>query len=141
MFDDVDDELILYGQAILESICADPIVCMEEVVKKLVGNRSEKGSTTTLTNDLEKLSMPLMLSEFQESIKALKEKCQKGVPTKWATAINTLQTSFEEVMPQLFPGVTEVQAEHASGDSEINIDEMEDKIKRGISDTFDISLD
>ena len=141
LFDDVDDELILYGQAILESICADPIVCMEEVVKKLVGNRSEKGSTTTLTNDLEKLSMPLMLSEFQESIKALKEKCQKGVPTKWATAINTLQTFFEEVMPQLFPGVTEVQAEHASGDSEINIDEMVDKIKRGISDTFDISLD
>lgn len=40
-----------------------------------------------------------------------------------------------------FPGVTEVQAEHASGDSEINIDEMVDKIKRGISDTFDISLD
>ena len=144
LFDDIDDELILYGQAILESICADPIVCIEEVVKKLVGKRSKKVSTTTQTNDFEyKLNMPLIVSELQENVKALKEKCQEDshVPTICAPVINTFQTFFEELIPQLFPGVTEVLGDHASVDSEINIDDVADKIKLGFSDIFDITLD
>ena len=37
MLDNVSDELLLYGQAILESICADPIICIAEVVEELNG--------------------------------------------------------------------------------------------------------
>ena len=37
LLDNVADELLLYGQAILESICADPIICIAEVVEELNG--------------------------------------------------------------------------------------------------------
>ena len=37
LLDNVSDELLLYGQAILESICADPIICIAEVVEELNG--------------------------------------------------------------------------------------------------------
>ena len=143
LLDNVDDELILFGQAILESICAEPIICIEEVIKELEGKSPEMGSETTLKTDFEfKLNIPLIISEFKESIKAEKQECKNSnVPTIYEPIINILESSLEEVVLQLFPGVTEVQGENASGDSDINIDDMGDKIKRVFSDIFDISLD
>ena len=143
LLDNVDYELILFSQAILESICAEPIICIEEVIKELEGKSPEMGSETTLKTDFEfKLNIPLIISEFKESIKAEKQECKNSnVPTIYEPIINILESSLEEVVLQLFPGVTEVQGENASGDSDINIDDMGDKIKRVFSDIFDISLD
>ena len=44
-------------------------------------------------------------------------------------------------MPQLFPGVTEVQGENISHNSEINPDEITEITKREFPDVFDIPLD
>lgn len=139
LFDNVADEIVLYGQAILESICAEPITCIEEVVENLIGKQSEKGCKTTLETDSEcKLNIPLLREEF---IKMMQN--DSNVPAFFRPAMNTFQTLFEEVMPQLFPGVTGVQRENVSQESEINemIDVIMEIAKRAISDTFDISLD
>ena len=42
LLDNVADELLLYGQAIVESICADPIVCIAQVVEELNGFKRPK---------------------------------------------------------------------------------------------------
>ena len=139
LFDNVADGIVLYGQAILESICAEPITCIEEVVENLIGKQSEKGCKTTLETDSEcKLNIPLLREEF---IKMMQN--DSNVPAFFRPAMNTFQTLFEEVMPQLFPGVTGVQRENVSQESEINemIDDIMEIAKRAISDTFDISLD
>ena len=126
LFDNVDDELVLCGQAILESICADPIICIEEVFEKIVVKRSEKGTKTSPKTDFEfKLNIHLMIGEAQERIKAEKEEFKDAnAPALFGTSINLLKTLFQEVMPQLFPGVTEVQGENISHNSEINPDEI-----------------
>ena len=42
LFDNVAEELVLYGQAILESICADPTICIKEVLEKQFGKAPRK---------------------------------------------------------------------------------------------------
>ena len=138
LFDNIADELIFYGQAILESICAEPIIYIEEVVEILVGKFSEKESKTTLKTDSEcKLNIPLLIEEF------IKVKNDSNVPIILRPIINTFQTLFEEVMPQLFPGVTDVQRENVSQESKIDeiIDDIMETAKHGISNLFDIPLD
>ena len=138
LFDNIADELVFYGQAILESICAEPIIYIEEVVEILVGKFSEKESKTTLKTDSEcKLNIPLLIEEF------IKVKNDSNVPIILRPIINTFQTLFEEVMPQLFPGVTDVQRENVSQESKIDeiIDDIMETAKHGISNLFDIPLD
>ena len=140
MFDNIADELILHGQAILLSICADPIICIEEVVEKLVGKRSEKGSKTIPKSNTQfKVNMPLTIAKLPEIIKEQKEK-HKDTPIL-GTIFDISQTLSEVVMPQLFPRATEVQGENVSQDSEINFDDAKGKINREISDMLGIPLD
>ena len=143
LFDNIDDELILYGQAILLSICADPIVCIEEVAEKLVRECSEMDSKTIAkTNTKYKVNMPLMIAKFQEIIKEQKEQYKDtNLPPVLGTALNISQTFSEVVMPQLFPGVTEVQEESVSQDNEINFDDIKGKIICEIADILGIPLD
>ena len=131
LFDNIDNELILHGQAILLSICADPIICIEEVVEKLVREWSEKDSKTfPETNTKYKVNMPLMIAKFQEIIKEQKEKYKDtNLPPIFGTALNISQTFSEEVMPKLFPEKTEVQGENVSQDSDINFDDIKGKNK------------
>ena len=140
LFDNIADELILHGQAILLSICADPIICVEEVVEKLVGKRSEKGSKTIpKCNTQFKVNMPLAIAKLPEIIKEQKQK-HKDTPIL-GTIFDISQTLSEVVMPQLFPRATEVQGENVSQDSEINFDDAKGKINREISDMLGIPLD
>ena len=94
MFDNVDNELVLCGQAILESICADPIICIEDVFEKIVVKISEKGTKTSPKTDFEfKLNMPLMIGEAQECINAKKEEFKDAnAPALFGTLINLLKT-------------------------------------------------
>ena len=142
LFDNIDNELILRGQAILLSICADPIICTEQVVEKLVREWSEKDSKTfPETNTKYKVNMPLMIAKFQEIIKEQKEKYKDtNLPPIFGTALNISQTFSEEVMPKLFPEKTEVQGENVSQDSDINFDDIKGKIKCYFSDIFGMPL-
>ena len=65
LFDNMADELVLYGQAVLESICADPVICIEEVLKSYDIEETEMNQETILETDLEK-DMPLLKAEIQE---------------------------------------------------------------------------
>ena len=143
LFDNVDDELVLYGQAILESICADPIICIAEVFEKTVVEKSEKSDKNSPKTDFEfKLNMPQIIAEAQECIKDKKEEFKDAnAPALFGTSINLLQTMFEKVMPQLFPGVPEDQGENISHNSDINLDEIAEIVKHEFSDTFNIPLD
>ena len=59
LFDNVAEELVLYGQAILDSICADPPICIREVLEKHFG----KAPRNTKEN---KQSEPELMPDFPE---------------------------------------------------------------------------
>ena len=46
LFDNIDDELVRYGQAILESICADPHTCIQEVLELITVYQPKQGGET-----------------------------------------------------------------------------------------------
>ena len=145
LFDNVADELVLYGQAILESICADPIVCIEEVLKFYDDEKLETSNETISETCLEdKLNMPLLIAEGQKKLEKIKEKYKDETQPKIPEEMmKILKIMYNELLPKLF---LEVPTENVSEanylkDSEINFHHLIKVIKSGLSADIDIPLD
>ena len=145
LFDKVADELVLYGQAILESICADPIVCIEEVLEFYDNKELEANNETISETCLEyKLNMPLLIAEAQEELKKIKEKYNGRTQPKIPEGvINLFEIMSKELLPKLFPEVPTENISKANylQDSEINFNDLIKTVESGFSDAFDIPLD
>ena len=146
LFDNVADELVLYGEAILESICVDPIVCIKELLKFYPDvDESETSKKTVAETGLEfKLKMPLLIAEAQEKLKVVEEKRKDQTQSKTLGGeINLLKIMFEELMPKLFPKVPtgNFSEENYLHNSEINFDNLIKTVETGFSEAFDIPLD
>ena len=141
LYDNVADELALHGQAVLESICADPIICIEEVLESYDIKETKMDQETIPETDL-KVNMPLLIAKFQEYIKLVEED-----PTLLklfgGAAVKKFKVVFEEVMPRLFPEVptSSFSEENYLQDSENNFDDFTEAIKSKFSNGFDIRLD
>ena len=145
LFDNVADELVLYGQAILESICADPIVCIEEVLKFYDDEKLETSNETISETCLEdKLNMPLLIAEGQKKLEKIKEKYKDETQPKIPEEMMKMfEIMYNELLPKLF---LEVPTENVSEanylkDSEINFHHLIKVIKSGLSADIDIPLD
>ena len=73
LFDNVAEELVLYGQAVLESICADPAICIREVLEKYFGKaprhkKENKKSEPELMPDLPEM-IEIFLNGIRQMIK------------------------------------------------------------------------
>ena len=146
LFDNIASELVLYGQAILESICVDPIVCIEEVLEFYPDvEETETSNETIAETGLEcKLNMPLLIAEAQEKLKVVEEKHKDQTQPKiLGGAINLFKTMFEELMPKLFPGVPtgNFSEENNLHSSEVNFNDLIKTVESGFSEAFDIPLD
>ena len=132
LLDNVADELIQYGQAVLESICADPTICILEILEKIHNEEIPKFSLSSSNSDTEDgyhisccygavfsikgvdlifeihdepgktPNIPLMIAEFREAIKIREEK-YKHDPSGQKIA-EILKRFCEEKMPLVFPG-------------------------------------
>ena len=70
LFENIDDELVRYGQAILESICADPLICIQEVLELVIVYQPKRDGKTWSSAELKQApDMPLVIAEFREAIK------------------------------------------------------------------------
>ena len=146
LFHNVADELVLYGRATLESICGDPIDCIEEVLKFYPDvEESETNNETLAETGLEsKLNMPLLIAEAQEKLKVVEEKHKDQTQPKiLGGGIKLLKIMFEELMPKLFPGVPTGNFSEGKylHNSEINFDDLIRTVESGFSEAFDIPLD
>ena len=141
LYDNVADELALHGQAVLESICADPIICIEEVLESYDIKETKMDQETIPETDL-KVNMPLLKAKFQEYIKLVEED-PALLKLFGGAAVKKFKVVFEEVMPRLFPEVptSSFSEENYLQDSENNFDDFTEAIKSKFSNAFDIRLD
>ena len=141
LYDNIADELVLHGQAVLESICADPIICIEEVLESYDIKETKMDKETILETDL-KVNMPLFIAKFQECIKLVEE--DPALLKLFDRAVvKKFKVVLEEVMPRLFPEVptSSFSEENYLQDSENNFDDFTKAIKSKFSNAFDIPLD
>ena len=143
LFDNVIDELVLYGQAVLESICADPIICIEEVLEFYDTEETETDNETMTEKFSEsKLKLPLLLAEAQEQIKLAVEKYKAQQPAMKILG-RPMKLLFEKLVPYFFSGVptSSFLEENDLLDSHNFFDDFIKAIESVFSDTFDIPLD
>ena len=132
LYDNIADELVLHGQAVLESICADPIICIEEVLESI--KETEMNQETIPETDL-KENMPLSTAEMHEEIRLFVE------------SLPLLKTHYkfasEKVMPKLFPEILigSFSEENHLQDSVKFFDDFIKSVESVFSNTFDIPLD
>ena len=102
LFDNIDDELVRYGQAILESICADPHICIQEVLELITVYQPKQGGKPWPSFELEQApDMALMIAEFREAIKRTEIKYKD---TLFSTPIvKILEKTCEEESAELYP--------------------------------------
>ena len=122
LFNNVAEELILYGQAILESICAEPTICIKEVLEGLFGKEPEndtgnKWNEPLASSDFElrNVDMSQMKPRIKEIIKVMKDNNQcyfmtlakkfwkesgldqeEARPKRLASMLNLLAEAFED---------------------------------------------
>ena len=71
MFDSVAAELVLYGQAILESICADPAICIIEALENYFG-KAPRNKKESKQSELEWMpNFPELKEEFLNGIRQM----------------------------------------------------------------------
>ena len=80
MFDNVAEELVLYGQTILESVCAEPTIFIKEVLEELFGKALENGkgnkwneSLASSDFELRIVDMPRIKANTKRVIKVMKD--------------------------------------------------------------------
>ena len=146
LFHDVADELVLYGQAVLESLCADPIVCIEEVLEFYVFEypftTNETNAETGLKPKLNFLSLSAQLPETFE-IDEEKYKDQFMQRIIGGGGMNLFKTVSGGLISNLFPGIPtdSLSQKNTSQDKQINFDDLMEMINLEFSDIFDIPLD
>ena len=146
LLDNVADELVLYGQAILESICVDPIACIGEILEFYPDvEETDMSNETIAETGLEcKLNMPLFIANAQEELKVIEKKYEDQTQPKFlGGAIRLFKIMFEELMPKLFRGVPtgSFSEENYLNNSEINFDDLIKTVESGFSEALDIPLD
>ena len=143
LFDNVIDELVLYGQAVLESICADPVICIEEVLEfydteeTVIDNK-----TMTETFSESKLKLPLLLAEAQQQIKLAVEK-NKGKQSSMKILGRPMKLLSDKLVPYLFSEVptSSFPEENDLLDSDSFFYDFIKAIESVFLNTFDIPLD
>ena len=143
LFDNVIDELVLYGQAVLESICADPVICIEEVLEFY--NTEETvidNKTMTETFSESKLKLPLLLAEAQQQIKLAVEK-NKDKQSSMKILGRPMKLLSDKLVPYLFSEVptSSFPEENDLLDSDSFFYDFIKAIESVFLNTFDIPLD
>ena len=109
LFHNVADELISYGQAVLESLCAYPIVCIEEVSDICVSEYALENNKSNKEISLKhKLNLLLSSAKLREKlgVDEYKDKCPNMQALISGEAMGFWRILFEEqIMPDFFPGV------------------------------------
>ena len=145
LFRNVSDELVLYGQAILESICVDPVVCIEEVLEFYGFEDTMANNENTSETGLKpKLNIYSLMAQLPKTIEVVEEKHKDQTQQRdTGGAMNLFETAFKNLMPNLLPGVPtdNLSEENTSRDNEINFDDLIETINPEFSHIFDIPLD
>ena len=102
LFGNIDDELVRYGQAILESICADPLICIQEVLELVIVYQPKRGDKTWSNVELKQApNMPLVIAEFREAIKMREIKYKDNLFSM--PLVKILKRMCEEKIAELLP--------------------------------------
>ena len=145
LFHDVADELVLYGQAVLESLCADPIVCIEDVLEFYIPEYPFANNKNNVETRLKpKLNFLSLAAQLPEAVEIDEEKCKDYFMQRiTGGGMNLFKTFFEGLMPNLVPGIPtdSLSEKNTSRDKEINFDDLMETIHLEFSDVFDIPLD
>ena len=145
LFHDVADELVLYGQAVLESLCADPIVCIEDVLEFYIPEYPFANNKNNVETRLKpKLNFLSLAAQLPEAVEIDEEKCNDYFMQRiTGGGMNLFKTFFEGLMPNLVPGIPtdSLSEKNTSRDKEINFDDLMETIHLEFSDVFDIPLD
>ena len=145
LFHDVSDELVLYGQAVLESLCADPIVCIEDVLEFYIPEYPFANNKNNVETRLKpKLNFLSLAAQLPEAVEIDEEKCKDYFMQRiTGGGMNLFKTFFEGLMPNLVPGIPadSLSEKNTSRDKEINFDDLMETIHLEFSDVFDIPLD
>ena len=129
LYDNIADELVLHGQAVLESICADPIICIEEVLESI----KEAAMNQEIIPETD-------LKEYMSCLTA--EKIRLVVEHLPLPKI-VCKLVYEKVIPKLFPEIPigSFSEENHLQDSENFFDDIIKAVESVFSNTFDIPLD
>ena len=144
LFHDVADELVLYGQAVLESLCADPIACIEEVLQFYVFEDDLiKNETIAETGLKPILNFRPMLAPFPETFEEEKyiDQARQRITGDAMNVMNLFKTIFKELVSNLLPGTDNFSDENSIEDKELNLNDQMETIDPEFSDIFDIPLD
>ena len=102
LFGNIDDELVRYGQAILESICADPLICIQEVLELVIVYQPKRGDKTWSNVELKQApNIPLVIAEFREAIKMREIKYKDNLFNM--PLVKILKRMCEEKIAELLP--------------------------------------
>lgn len=71
LFDSVAAELVLYGQAILESICADPAICIREALENYFGKAPRNKKENKQSEPERMPNFPELKEEFLNGIRQM----------------------------------------------------------------------
>ena len=145
LFRNVSDELVLYGQAILESICVDPVVCIEEVLEFYDFEDTMANNENISETGLKpKLNIYSLMAQLPKTIEVVEEKYKDQTQQRnTGGAMNLFETAFKKLIANLFPGLPtdNLSEENTSQDNEINFDDLMEMINPDFSHIFDIPLD
>ena len=132
IYDNIADEPVLHGQAVLESICTDSIICIEEVLESI--KETEMNQETIPKTDW-KENMSLSAVRMQEKIRLVVD--GPTLPEIYDKLVS------EKVMSKLFPKIPigSFSEENHLQDSEIFFDDFIKAVESVFSNTFDIPLD
>ena len=129
LYDNIADELVLHGQAVLESICADPIICIEEVLESV----KEAAMNQEIIPETD--SKEYMSCLTAEKIRLVVE--HLPLPKIVCKLV------YKKVIPKLFPEIPigSFSEENHLQDSEKFFDDVIKAVESVFSNTFDIPLD
>lgn len=108
LFDNVAEELVLYGQTILESVCAEPTIFIKEVLEELFGKALENGkgnkwneSLASSDFELHIVDMPRIKANTKRVIKVMKDMNNECHFMKFAKKVwKELRLDREEAKPK-----------------------------------------
>ena len=125
LFENIDHELVRYGQAILESICADPLICIQEVLELIIVYQPKRGGKTWSSVELKQApEMPLVIAEFREAIKMREIKYRDNLFSMSLVKIlkNMCEEKIAEVLPEAYKKSFSIPKENISKNSKIDFE-------------------